>query len=134
MEEALNLLSAEGIKIALDDFGTGYASLTHLRNFPIDIIKIDRSFLINMETNADSRTIIEAVVALGRSLDISVVAEGVETAWQHAQLVKIGCPYGQGFLYGKAVPFSDVVAIAGTALPLDRQDNFWPRQRSSAVH
>jgi EAL domain-containing protein (putative c-di-GMP-specific phosphodiesterase class I) len=119
VEHALRLLSAEGIKIALDDFGTGYASLTHLKSFPIDVIKIDRSFLRDMEGAADSRAIVEAVVGLGRSLGISVVAEGVETILQHVELEKMGCPFGQGFLYGRAAPFNQIRSIgcADTVVP-----------------
>lgn len=132
VEDALRLLSAEGIKIALDDFGTGYASLTHLKNFPIDIIKIDRSFLKNMEASVDNRAIVEAVVGLGRSLDICVVAEGVETACQNAELEQMGCPVGQGFLYGKAAPFSQVRGIdcdANLASELQRNSILQNRHR-----
>jgi diguanylate cyclase (GGDEF)-like protein len=116
VEVALRMLNAAGVRVALDDFGTGYASLSHLTEFPIDIIKIDRSFVGAMECNSGKRTIVEAVVALGRSLGIDVVAEGVETVMQHAALEAIGCPVGQGFLYGKAGPSSDVAATLCSAL------------------
>jgi diguanylate cyclase (GGDEF)-like protein len=115
VEQALRILNAEGIEIALDDFGTGFASLTHLKNFPIDVIKIDRSFVRNMEWNAHNRSIVEAVVGLGRNLDISVVAEGIETELQHAELERMGCPLAQGFLYGKAAPFSEVEAMVNSS-------------------
>jgi diguanylate cyclase (GGDEF)-like protein len=102
VERDLNLLSSEGVKIALDDFGTGYASLSHLRQFPVDIIKIDRSFVRDMLTNTDDIAIARAVINLGESLGMSVVAEGVETKDQEAQLRRMGCGYSQGFLYSEA--------------------------------
>ena len=101
---SLGLLHAAGIKIALDDFGTGYASLAHLRNFPIDTIKIDRSFVESMD-EPDSRALIKAIVGLGESLHLTVVAEGVETKAQDKALCEMGCNQGQGFLYGRAVRF-----------------------------
>jgi diguanylate cyclase (GGDEF)-like protein/PAS domain S-box-containing protein len=104
VERALATLSAAGVKIALDDFGTGYASLAHLKQFPVDIIKIDRSFIHDLEANPDDGAIVEAVIGLGRSLDIAVVAEGIETAEQMKRLLALGCRYGQGYLFGKAMP------------------------------
>lgn len=104
VEAALKTLSTSGVKIALDDFGTGYASLSHLKQFPIHILKIDQSFVRCLEDASEDAAIIGAVVDLGRSLGMSVVAEGVETAAQHHALRQLGCRYGQGFLYGKARP------------------------------
>jgi diguanylate cyclase (GGDEF)-like protein len=104
VERALQTLSHEGVKIALDDFGTGYASLSHLKQFPVDIIKIDRSFVADLGQDQGAEAIIDAVINLGRSLGIEVVAEGIETGKQHEFLVKGGCRYGQGYLYGKAAP------------------------------
>jgi EAL domain-containing protein (putative c-di-GMP-specific phosphodiesterase class I) len=104
VERALRTLSREGVKIALDDFGTGYASLSHLKQFPVDIIKIDQSFVRDLGAARGAEAIIGAVISLGRSLAIEVVAEGIELASQHDFLRDEGCRYGQGFLYGKAVP------------------------------
>jgi len=104
IEKNLRTLSAEGVKIALDDFGTGYASLTHLKHFPVDIIKIDRSFVHDLASNPDDPAILQAVVSLGRRLGITTVAEGVETAVQAAFLRNQGCDLGQGFLFGMASP------------------------------
>lgn len=103
VERALKLLSSEGVKIALDDFGTGFASLRHLKQFPVDIIKIDQSFVRGMATNGEDEAIVRAVINLGKSLDIGVVAEGIETAAQDCNLRQLGCDYGQGFIYSKAV-------------------------------
>lgn len=104
VDQALKQLSAAGVKIALDDFGTGYASLSHLKQFPVNVIKIDQSFVRVLETEADAAAIIRAVIQLGQSLGIEVVAEGIETYAQHAFLLTQGCDDGQGFLYGKAAP------------------------------
>jgi diguanylate cyclase (GGDEF)-like protein/PAS domain S-box-containing protein len=104
VERALKTLSESGIRIALDDFGTGYASLSHLKQFPVDVVKIDRSFLRDIREDAHNAAIIKTVVSLGRSLQIDVVAEGVETPQQQAFLIAQGCRLGQGFLYGKASP------------------------------
>jgi diguanylate cyclase (GGDEF)-like protein/PAS domain S-box-containing protein len=108
VERALNALSAAGVGIALDDFGTGYASLSHLKQFPVDVIKIDRSFVRDIEADPGDAAIIDAVVSLGRSLGIRIVAEGIETDRQHDFLHSLGCDYGQGYLYGKAAPAADV--------------------------
>lgn len=97
---SLGLLHARGIRIALDDFGTGYASLAHVRDFPIDAIKIDRSFVESI-AEPDSLALIRAMVGLGESLGLTVVAEGVETSAQHRALAELGCEQGQGFFYGR---------------------------------
>lgn len=108
VEQALKQLSDAGVEIALDDFGTGYASLTHLKQFPVDVIKVDRSFVGDLENDADAAPIIRALINLGQSLNIKIVAEGIETEAQHQFLVAQGCDYGQGYFYGKAAPASQV--------------------------
>ncbi|WEK46775.1 MAG: EAL domain-containing protein [Candidatus Andeanibacterium colombiense] len=104
VHRALGLLSSAGVKIALDDFGTGYASLRHLKQFPVDILKIDQSFVRDMEDDPGDEAIIRAVVNLGKNLNIKVVAEGIENMRQAKRLIELGCDYGQGFLFSKAVP------------------------------
>ena len=104
VERALRLLHDAGIGVALDDFGTGYASLSHLKQFPVDTVKIDRSFLHDFAVDPQNQAIINTVISLGQSLDIAIVAEGIETAEQERHLLARGCTYGQGYLYGKAVP------------------------------
>ncbi|MBW8752871.1 MAG: EAL domain-containing protein, partial [Sphingomonadales bacterium] len=104
VERALRQLHDAGIRVALDDFGTGYASLSHLKQFPVDIVKIDRSFLHDFALDPQNQAIINTVISLGHSLDIDIVAEGIETAEQERHLLLRGCTYGQGYLYGKAVP------------------------------
>ncbi|HEV2676534.1 MAG TPA: EAL domain-containing protein [Aliidongia sp.] len=100
----LKTLKAAGISVSLDDFGTGFSSLSYLQRFPFDKIKIDRSFIWEMEHNADSMAIVRSVIALGRSLRITVIAEGVETQEQLALLQNEQCDQVQGFLLGRPLP------------------------------
>ncbi len=103
VDRALKLLNKEGVCIALDDFGTGYASLRHLKQFPVHVMKIDQGFVKAMGTNAEDEAIISAVLNLGKSLNIVVVAEGIETIAQESRLRELGCEFGQGFLYSEAI-------------------------------
>jgi diguanylate cyclase (GGDEF)-like protein/PAS domain S-box-containing protein len=114
VEHALRTLSAAGVRICLDDFGTGYASLSHLKKFPVDIIKIDRTFLRDLHHHQDNEAIVRTVINLGKSLAIEVVAEGIETPAQSAYLRKHGCEYGQGFLFGAAAPRRDVPTLVAS--------------------
>ena len=97
-------LSRRGVHVALDDFGTGYASLTHLKNFPFDEIKIDRSFICEIGSDANCERIVAAMIALGRDLGKAVVAEGIETPAQRGWLREHGCNLGQGYLFGRPEP------------------------------
>lgn len=108
VERSLHRLSAAGFSIALDDFGTGYASLSHLKQFPIDVIKIDQRFVCDLETDPDDAAIVRAVLNLAYSLGIRTVAEGVENEQQLAYLRAGGCHHGQGFLFGAAIPAPQV--------------------------
>lgn len=101
--EEIKGLRTKGMRVALDDFGTGFASLTHLLTVPVDIIKIDKSFVHRMVPGDSATFIIEGLVAIAKNLGIGVVAEGIETSSQAEQLVAMGCELGQGFLYSKAV-------------------------------
>ncbi len=98
--ETLHRLKALGVRIVMDDFGTGYSSLSNLQAFPFDKIKIDRSFVSHVTDDASARSTIRAIVGLGRSLDLPVVAEGVETEAQRLMVLEEGCPQAQGFLFG----------------------------------
>jgi diguanylate cyclase (GGDEF)-like protein/PAS domain S-box-containing protein len=101
VSDVLAALHGGGIRVALDDFGTGYASLTHLKQFPVDEIKVDRSFIRDLERDANDAAIVTAVLQLGHSLGLDVTAEGVETPEQAAFLRTHGCTHVQGYLYGK---------------------------------
>jgi diguanylate cyclase (GGDEF)-like protein/PAS domain S-box-containing protein len=107
----LETLHAAGLRIALDDFGTGYASLTHLKQFPVDEIKIDRSFVRDLERDPDDAAIVAAVLQLGRSLALDVTAEGIENNAQAHFLLAKGCSYAQGYLYGRPMPGDQVPGI-----------------------
>ncbi len=100
-----------GVRIALDDFGTGYSSLYHLRNFKLDKIKIDRSFIEAMAHDPESAAIVKALVGLGEGLSLAVTAEGVEDAEQRAMLIAQGCQEAQGFLFSRAVPAAEIPAL-----------------------
>ncbi|MEZ5526900.1 MAG: EAL domain-containing protein [Gammaproteobacteria bacterium] len=86
-----------GVSIAIDDFGTGYSSLSYLRRMPIDWLKLDKSFVANMEKDAGDTAIIRGIIGMGESFGISIIAEGVETLEQGAQLIRMGCLHGQGY-------------------------------------
>src|SRR5271165_3027120 len=121
----LTELKALGVRIVLDDFGTGCSSLSLLRRFPFDKIKIDRSFLGDVEDDAEAETLIQAIIALGRGLQLEVTAEGVETAQQLASLQALGCGFVQGYLLGGpgAARFPDgrgeAARLAGSARSQD---------------
>jgi EAL domain-containing protein (putative c-di-GMP-specific phosphodiesterase class I) len=106
---ALSELHALGVQLALDDFGSGYCSLGYLRRFPVDIVKIDRTFVTDLGNDPVSAAVVEAVHGLGGALGLRVVAEGVETEQQHEQILRIGCELGQGFLYGSPLRASAVL-------------------------
>jgi diguanylate cyclase (GGDEF)-like protein/PAS domain S-box-containing protein len=107
----LHALRALGVQISMDDFGTGYSSLSYLRSFPFDKIKIDRSFVHDIGANTDSQAIVRAIVSLGSSLGIKITAEGVETESDLAYLKAEGCTEGQGYLFSKAQPQDEILAM-----------------------
>jgi len=107
---ALRDLRSLGLHLAVDDFGTGYSSLTYLKRFPLEALKIDRGFVAGLGLDSEDTTIVEAVVNLGHSFGIDVVAEGVETPLQLSRLRALGCDRGQGYLFGRPRPASIVEA------------------------
>ncbi len=109
----LRRLKHLGVHIAMDDFGTGYSSLSYLQSFPFDKIKIDRAFIANLERNPQAATIVRAVIALGRGLDLPVLAEGVETEAQLSFLAAESCDEMQGYLIGRPRPISDYAEMVG---------------------
>ena len=107
-----------GLKIALDDFGTGYSSLQYLKQFPIDIVKIDQKFVCDLEHDAASHAIVYTIVELAHVLGMTAVAEGVETAEQHQLLRSIGCDFCQGFYFAYPLPADDLDALASPGMGL----------------
>ncbi|MGI9382425.1 MAG: putative bifunctional diguanylate cyclase/phosphodiesterase [Methyloligellaceae bacterium] len=112
--EQLKAVKGLGVSIVMDDFGTGYSSLSYLTGFPFDKIKIDRSFIWEMESDPRKRSIVEMIVKLGRSLDVSITAEGIETEEQQAFVQKAGCVMVQGYLFSPPVADPESLKLGGT--------------------
>ena len=104
----LKQIKETGVQISIDDFGTGYSSLSYLHRFPIDLLKVDRSFVSAMEENTENGEIVRTVIALAKALNLKVVAEGIESIHQFHQLRILGCEYGQGYLFSKPLPVADI--------------------------
>ncbi|MBL8180868.1 MAG: EAL domain-containing protein [Blastocatellia bacterium] len=104
----LKQIKETGVQISIDDFGTGYSSLSYLHRFPIDLLKVDRSFVSAMEDNTENGEIVRTVIALAKALNLKVVAEGIESIHQFHQLRILGCEYGQGYLFSKPLKVEDV--------------------------
>ena len=115
--ERLRALKELGLQVAIDDFGTGYSSLSYLRRLPVDKVKIDRSFVTDLD-RATGAALVQGIVQLARSLGHASVAEGIETADQAAALTGFGCELGQGYYFARPVPADDVVGLlAAQTLP-----------------
>ena len=107
----LHALRALGVRISMDDFGTGYSSLSYLRSFPFDKIKIDQSFVRDLDSNHDGQAIVRSIISLGKGLGVTITAEGVETEAELSCLRFEGCDEGQGFLFSRARPNSDITQL-----------------------
>jgi diguanylate cyclase (GGDEF)-like protein len=104
----LKQIKETGVQVSIDDFGTGYSSLSYLHRFPIDLLKVDRSFVSAMEENSENGEIVRTVIALAKALGLKVVAEGIESIHQFHQLRILGCEYGQGYLFSKPLPVPEI--------------------------
>ena len=113
----LHELKALGVLLALDDFGTGYSSLAYLRSFPVDSLKVDKEFIDNVaDAGSDDHALVRSIISLGQTLDVRVVAEGIEHEEQRGELERIGCDRGQGYLFARPMPAADLIAAFGTRL------------------
>ena len=115
--EILSELKNMGVRLAIDDFGTGYSSLSYLTQFPIDCLKIDQGFIRDIENNGSVSTIISALIALAHQLDLSVIAEGVETSEQSEFLIEQRCEQMQGFLFSRPQPIDAIATLLQQGLP-----------------
>jgi EAL domain-containing protein (putative c-di-GMP-specific phosphodiesterase class I) len=111
--EALSKLASLGITIAVDDFGTGYSSFSYLKRLPINLLKVDRSFVTDIGSSREDEEIVTAIVQVAHSLKLQVVAEGVETEAQAAFLNRLGCQFAQGYLYAKPLPVPEFEKLMG---------------------
>ena len=119
-QSILEDLHAGGLRIAIDDFGTGYSSLARLRDMPVDVLKIDRSFVAGVDVDAQNASIVAAFVELARGLGVTTLAEGIETPGELAFLRSRGCVLGQGFHFSKPVPPEEIIALAFGGVPAAR--------------
>src|SRR5205085_4841301 len=118
--EVLRRMRAHGMQLSLDDFGTGYSSLSYLHQFPFNVLKVDRSFVAQIDRHDENREIVRTILLLAQNLGMDVVAEGVETEAQFAALRKLGCEYGQGYLFAPALTAeaaTEMIAHSAPARP-----------------
>lgn len=106
-------IKQRGLSLAVDDFGTGYSSLYYLKRLPIDVLKIDKSFVDEVATDPNDQAIVATIIAMGTALNLTLVAEGIETVEQERFLTKYSCGQGQGYLYGKPISRDAFVAFLG---------------------
>jgi EAL domain-containing protein (putative c-di-GMP-specific phosphodiesterase class I) len=130
MEDAENVIATlrtikeSGVRISIDDFGTGYSSLSYLHGFPVDALKIDRSFVQRMEDGSEKGEIVRTIIALAKALRLTVVAEGIENIHQLHQLRILGCELGQGYLFARPLPVREVEKILSS--PASWETTFAP--------
>jgi EAL domain-containing protein (putative c-di-GMP-specific phosphodiesterase class I) len=124
-----------GIRIAIDDFGTGYSSLSYLRELPIDIVKLDKEFVSDVDASTESRLIVQAILDLAKALRLEVIAEGVERESQFSTLVQLGCNAFQGYLLGRPASLEEAKAMAMRQWPADpfASDYDWTTAEPSPI-
>src|SRR5581483_12010725 len=118
--ETLTGLKRLGVWLAIDDFGTGYSSLSHVKRFPIDVIKVDRSFIRDIPADTEDKALTEAIIRMAKSLRLTVVAEGVETKEQIDFLKQHACDEFQGYYFSKPIPADEFIKLLHKNLPLGR--------------
>jgi predicted signal transduction protein with EAL and GGDEF domain len=120
---SLHALRALGVRVSMDDFGTGYSSLSYLRSFPFDKIKVDQSFVRDLDANRDAQAIIRSITSLGEGLGVTITAEGVETEAELSCLRAEGCHEGQGYLFSRARPNAEIVQLLQAQCDADAADD-----------
>ena len=125
--EVLHALKRLGVRIAIDDFGTGFSSLSYLSRFPVDVLKIDKGFISDVDRHGEKTELARTIVQLGRSLRLATIAEGIETQGQRHTLVEMGCDYGQGYLFSRPLPANGVTVLLQSGL------SDIPMQRTSSL-
>jgi EAL domain-containing protein (putative c-di-GMP-specific phosphodiesterase class I) len=120
MMERLNDLKKLGIRLAIDDFGTGYSSLSYLREFPFDLLKIDKAFIDDLGERTERKDLTRAIIELGKTLDLELVAEGIESLDQVSRLTSLDCELGQGFYFAEPLDAAAVTALL-TKSPTDEE-------------
>jgi EAL domain-containing protein (putative c-di-GMP-specific phosphodiesterase class I) len=118
--EVLEQIRSLGVRIAIDDFGTGYASLSYLQRLPVDILKVDRSFVMGLADGDKSHELLEAILGVGQALSLATVAEGVEDHGQLETVRRMGCDMAQGYLMSKPIPAEVAEGLLSGDLPLQR--------------
>jgi len=115
----LQKLRDAGFRVYMDDFGTGYSSLSYLKRFPIDVVKVDKSFVSDMSEESNDRVLVQAIIAMSQALELQVVAEGIENECQFALLRQMRCHYGQGYYFSRPLPAHefDLLAAKGLHVP-----------------
>ena len=110
-QHILQDMHERGLKLAIDDFGTGYSSLARLKHMPVDVLKIDRSFIRDVDSDRDAASMVSAMIALAQNLGMSALAEGIETEAEWRFLVDRGCPLAQGYYFSRPVPADEIMAL-----------------------
>ena len=111
MVQLLRAFKKRGVGLSLDDFGTGFSSLSYLHKFPFDVLKIDRSFVMDIPDNSDAMRLVRTIIELGEDLGLTLVAEGVETEAQAQCLKSFGCDFAQGFFFSRPIPPAEITAL-----------------------
>ena len=120
-----------GVKVAIDDFGTGYSSLARLQRLPVDIIKLDRAFVTDIDTRREARDMATAILHLSSAIGADMIAEGVETEAEAATLIDLGYSVAQGYLLAQPMPIEDLALLLRTGEPLPRRDDPIPARGQS---
>jgi EAL domain-containing protein (putative c-di-GMP-specific phosphodiesterase class I) len=123
---SLDALKRLGVSLAVDDFGTGYSSLSHVRRLPVDVLKIDQSFVAGLGRNSSDTSIVQAVIGLAHAMGLTPIAEGVERPEQARALLEFGCDLAQGYLYARALPAGEVDVL------LDADVSVWGSAKAAS--